>query len=160
MTARHHTACADCSSHAAGLVDADVEAVLEDSRASRAALLAEAAQQAQLIQQAAVPAEIGCPNSGACDAAAAPQVLPAVPAARQTMLLGANCSNADAGAVPAGVAVQQEEASVPAAAAQQLEEGSAAPLLTHGGEASGSECSVPSRASSCDDEPDSLEELD
>lgn len=137
-----------------------MEAVLEESRASRAALLAEAAQQAH---QAAAPTQSCCINNGACEAevTVAPS---AVPAARQTVVLGASCSSADAGAVPTGEQEQGQGASVhaagPAAAAVQLEEASVAQQLMEGCEASGSECSVPSRTSSSDDEPDSLEELD
>ena len=136
-----------------------MEAVLEESRASRAALLAEATQQAH---QAAAPTQSACNDNGACDAEAtvAP---PAMPAARQTVVLGASCSSDDAGAVPTGEQEQGQGASVhaagPAASAVQLEEASVAQQLMEGCEASGSECSVPSRASS-DDEPDSLEELD
>lgn len=147
----------------AGLVDADVEAVLEESRASQAALLADAAQQAQ---QAAPPAENSCPNSSRVAEEAV--VPPAVPAARQTVVVGASCVNGDTGAAAAAAAGADErredavaQAGGPTADAPE-EEGSAAPRSADSGEAGGSEgeLSVASEASDSDDEPDSLEDLD
>ncbi|PRW59455.1 dynein assembly factor axonemal [Chlorella sorokiniana] len=165
FTAARQAVAADAEEAPPGLMDADVEAVLEESRASRAALLAEAA--AQQAQQAAAPPQSSCLGSGTCEAEAAvapPPVLPAVPTARQTVVLGPSCGDAGAEAAPAGEQEQESEASVhtacPTAAGVQAVEAGTAPQLMDSGEAIGSECSVPSRASSSDDEPDILEELD
>lgn len=82
---------------AAGLAEADVEAVLEDSRASRAALLA-SAEASAAGSGGCVKAENSCPNSACmpaaaatcdgCSAGDAPAPPQAVPEARTTELLG------------------------------------------------------------------------